>query len=96
MSRFFVGQRVRLIAAESFPQLMGTEARITKIDCVSFSVTRQVMEGGMIQLDIPSPISEINAVCAKPEWLQPILPEGAAPSELTFRQLMCSLQEATA
>jgi len=35
-------------------------------------------------------------LCVKPEWLEPILPEGAAPSEYTFQQLMDNLQEVMA
>ncbi|ARZ74062.1 hypothetical protein CCR98_07720 [Stenotrophomonas sp. WZN-1] len=88
MSKFFVGQRVRIKLSGEFPHLAGTEARI--------------IGDGIVGSD---PVWEISAA-GEDDWyvekyqapfvLDPILPEGSAPSEFTFQQLMDNLQEVMA
>jgi hypothetical protein len=96
MSKFFVGQRVRIIGAGSFPQIIGCECRITKLDQVSLRIYDGGTDKGMVQVDMPPPGYPWMHLCVKPEWLEPILPEGSAPSEYTFQQLMDNLQEVMA
>jgi hypothetical protein len=87
MSKFFVGQRVRVIDCED-PCIEGEEARI---------IGESIYEG-VDCWDVEA-IGRNDLYCEKWEadWiLEPILPEGSAPSEFTFQQLMDSLQEVMA
>lgn len=96
MSKFFVGQRVRIVGSGSFPQVIGSECRITALDQESLGISDGVINKGMVQVDIPPPGYPGMHLCVKPAWLEPILPEGSAPSEFTFQQLMDNLQEVMA
>lgn len=96
MSKFFVGQRVRIVGAGSFPQVIGSECRITALDQKSLRISDGGIDKGMVQVDIPPPGYPWMRLCVKPAWLEPILPEGSAPSEFTFQQLMDNLQEVMA
>lgn len=96
MSKFFLGQRVRVVGAESFPEVIGAETRILAMEQSAYSVTKNVVRHGLIRVDLRIEAYPDQFVCVMPEWIEPILPEGAAPSEFTFHQLMDSLQGAKA
>jgi hypothetical protein len=102
MAKFFVGQRVRILRSENWPELAGSEGRVV---------------GFISEADIGDPRCEVRVApdewgserCpmrlgrngarrfAPPSSnLEPILPEGSAPSGFTFQQLMDSLQEVSA
>lgn len=93
MSKFFVGQRVRIVGAGSSKFLIGEETRINEI-----SVRAYCAEAG--EQYIGHRTEAVNAsgrlFVARESWLEPILPEGSAPSEYTFQQLMDNLQEVMA
>ncbi|MHC1670468.1 hypothetical protein ACODUO_15010 [Stenotrophomonas maltophilia] len=100
MSKFFVGQRVRILWSLGWPEISGYEGVIV-------SEARDSGIHGRSQWKVaPKQWGE----CVAPRegdaggWifapgedqLQPILPEGSAPSEYTFHQLMDSLREVVA
>lgn len=87
MSKFFVGQRVRVIDAED-QRAIGAEAMI---------IGESVREG-RDSWNIEA-LGEDHWYCEKciaDQVLTPTLPEGSAPSEYTFQQLMDNLQEVMA
>lgn len=96
MSKFFVGQRVRIIAAESFPEFIGVETRIVALGQSAYSIKKKVLRNGLLGVDLRLDKYPNRFVCVMPEWVEPILPEGAAPSEFNFQQLMDNLQEVMA
>ncbi|WP_426355648.1 hypothetical protein ACN9MD_09645 [Stenotrophomonas maltophilia] len=96
MSKFFVGQRVRIVCAESFPEMIGSETHITALDQSGYSILKQVWREGLLRIDLQVDKYPGVHVCVLPEWVEPILPEGSAPSEYTFQQLMNNLQEVMA
>lgn len=83
MAKFFVGQMVKLVKAFD-PKKVGKEGRILDIFC-----ERQSTVAGW----------PVNCVCdwTEPGYadhtdrLEPILPEGAQPSEFSFTELMDNL-----
>lgn len=82
-----MGQRVRVIDAED-PRAIGAEARI-----IGESIRK-----GRDSWDVEA-LGEDDWYCEKciaDQTLTPILPEGSAPSEFTFQQLMDNLQEVMA
>lgn len=85
MSRFFVGQRVRVKWCMALPELGGRETRITGPMIEFFNAfTGRESEGYPVEL-------HPNFYPA-PHQLEPILPEGAAPSEFTtLADLLSSL-----
>lgn len=98
MSKFFVGQRVRVVWVEDPTKsgFIGREGHISEI--------RKGLPGAgwdPIGLDFCPIVHEIQGdswcvVGFGPDQLEPILPEGSAPSVYTFQQLMDELQEAVA
>ncbi|HGM5043054.1 TPA: hypothetical protein ACKPZV_000210 [Stenotrophomonas maltophilia] len=89
MSKFFVGQRVRIVDCQ-VPGAMchiGKEGRIVA-EC-------EVYEGNW-DVDVALCEDDGTRMSWAEEHLIPILPEGSAPSEFTFQQLMDSLQEVMA
>lgn len=98
MSKFFVGQRVRIIWSLAWPELAGQEGRIIGAD-VSDAVTNrsewQVAPDSWGS-DLCPYACPAGRFAPSSGQLEPILPEGAAPSEYTFHRLMDSLQEVSA
>jgi hypothetical protein len=81
MSKFYVGQRVRLVASEGGnPHLVGAETRVTSL-----------RDAGGYYLGLIHPESG-NPYWAAAHQLEPILLSGAAPSEYTFHELMDKLR----
>lgn len=84
MSKFFVGQRVRVVSSTRLPQFVGAETRIEGIDDHHRSPYILALRNGFRRVRS----SALN--------IEPILPEGSAPSEFTFQQLLDNLQEVMA
>lgn len=78
MSRFFVGQRVRLKWSHTFPQYVGREGRIVKIGMFwqrhAFELEGRVVEffGHVMDFD--------HEFAPEASQLEPILPEGHQPT----------------
>ena len=83
MSRFFVGQRVRVVKA-FFPENVGRETGITEI----FDECESQEPGWPVNCCLAGK-SRGNA--NHTDRLEPILPEGAQPSEFSFAELMDNL-----
>lgn len=100
MAKFFVGQRVRILHSENWPELAGKEGVVVGLNPdVSFDPRCEVEVNPICWGGRRAPYRGrfgANVFSPKREWLEPILPEGSTPSEFTFQQLMDSLQEATA
>lgn len=92
MSKFFVGQRVRIIRAERFPHLLGAEARVTKIGVLAMMKDGVLIEG-CVKLDIPAPGFPGQFVAPPPDWIEPILPEGHRAGEEGKCELLDELLE---
>ena len=97
MSKFFVGQRVRIVGADTAIECIGREARVIGVLHVAHNRKIGFWEGLPVEVD---GIGHFNSrgwpYVLRPDYLEPILPEGSAPSEFTFQQLMDSLQEVSA
>lgn len=97
MSKFFVGQRVRIVRAKTAIECIGREGRIIGPLCVARNRKCGIWEGFPTEVDGIGHIDpEGMSYVFRPEYLEPILPEGSAPSEFTFQQLMDNLQEVMA
>lgn len=101
MSKFFVGQRVRIVRA-THPQNNGLTGVISHIGPWEYL---DILPSGRAlgsdhadcYLKLDRPRHDGNTGGANSFWqIEPILPEGSAPSEFTFQQLMDSLQEVMA
>lgn len=88
MSKFFVGQMVRLVKAYH-PENQGLEGRIVAM----FDERESCIPGWPINCVVDAGAS---GDADHTDRLEPILPEGSAPSEYTFQQLMDNLQEVMA
>ncbi|HED4877367.1 TPA: hypothetical protein R4K21_003186 [Stenotrophomonas maltophilia] len=97
MAKFFVGQRVRKVFTPNpkAPVKVGSEGVVSEI---GFRPKGSPLKGGGV-------LSEDNDLWVRygskvysevSKYIEPILPEGSAPSEFTFQQLMESLQEVSA
>ncbi len=100
MSKLFVGQRVRILRSNGWPEIGGSEGII-----ISKSSNKGIL--GDSQWDVapdqwgshvaPYPgIGGAEIFGPNESQLEPILPEGSSPSVYTFHQLMDSLQGAKA
>lgn len=87
MSKFFVGQRVRLVKTYH-PENQGLEGRIVAM----FDERDSSVPGWPINCVVDARSSGADHT----DRLEPILPEGSAPGEFTFQQLMENLQEVMA
>lgn len=100
MAKFFVGQRVKLVRTidlVSRARNYGLEGRV--VDFEEFPKGTLMRDGRPLRLDCDITVlwdGEAHPCSQHTLQLEPILPEGSAPSEFTFQQLMESLQEATA
>lgn len=97
MSKFFVGQRVRIVGADTSMECIGREARVIGVLRVARNRKTGSWEGLPVEVDgIGHFNSSGGPYVFRPEYLEPIPPEGSAPSEFTFQQLMDNLQEVMA
>lgn len=78
MSRFFLGQRVRIVSTDRprGSSVVDCEGHVNELDCVD-----DEGRGGQVGVTVDGDPDW----CFWPHELEPILPEGAAPSE--FRTL---------
>lgn len=96
MSKFFVGQRVRVVRTLNPILTPGLEATIIAVGKFNGAYPGGEIVPGECKLDIWSIRAPQGDWVASFDQLEPILPEGAAPSEFTFQQLMDNLQEVMA
>lgn len=92
MTKFFVGQRVRCVYSASGAIPIGTEGHIHKIE------ETQMDNGGIAECLVvypgfPSWFWDAGSWGCRFGWIEPILPEGSAPSQYSFSDLMDSLRE---
>lgn len=80
MSRFFVGQRVRIVACDYPPYegLIGSEAIVDELDAVN-----KLDVGGHIGITIPG---DPRSFCFWPWELEPILPDGHRACDEDFKR----------
>lgn len=98
MAKFFVGQRVRILFAHTWPELAGQEGRI-----VGKSTTKgfrgesewQVAPDCWGTWEAPTPVikTDVNGNLHRVRWfapnssqLEPILPEGHKPCDESFKE----------
>lgn len=93
MANFFVGQLVRVVGFNSFPELVGRECMVTEIDAKTFDFKRGVIAEGVIGTDIECPDTSKKWTSFYPEHLEPILYDGAQPIEESFEEMMGKLRE---
>lgn len=97
MSRFYVGQRVRILWSKAWPELSGQQGMVVGTDpgnCLSERSEYRVAPDSWGS-DYAPCIAQDGAVRFAPggDQLEPILPEGAAPSEFeTLADLLESLE----
>lgn len=91
MVSLFVGVQVRIINSDSYPEVIGCECRIVEMDVLSIRGKDGVVEKGMVMVNLSVPRNPHGNLCVRPEYLEPILPEGAQPSEFSFTELMDNL-----
>ncbi|MCU1053275.1 hypothetical protein JAK47_01780 [Stenotrophomonas maltophilia] len=96
MSKFFVGQRVRVVKPLNPRLTPGLEATIIAIGQFDGKYPGGEIRPGECKLDIWRIKAPSGDWVATFDQLEPILPEGSAPSEFTFQQLMDNLQEVMA
>lgn len=92
MSRFFVGQRVRIIRVERYEHLLGAEARVTALGVISMTLDGSLIDG-CVKLDIPAPGFPGRFVAPPPDCLEPILPDGHRAGEEGKCELLDELLE---
>lgn len=91
MSKFFVGQRVKVVSTENGAEnVIGSEGVVNEIGCEwCSSLSPVIYSDDGVGVTING-----NSTWAFHPWqLEPILPEGSAPSEYSFSELMDSLRE---
>ena len=105
MKRLFVGCRVRILWSHCWPELAGTEGRIIAKGDGTSATYGEVPRDWWVHPDAwpastPSPRSSVSgkihrgfAPCS--DQLEPILPDGATASTMSFQSLMESLQNET-
>lgn len=84
MAKFFSGQRVRIVCAES--NCNGRECRIREVSVVGWMDDETSFIG--CSVDLPSARIESDWCVFENHELEPILAEGAQPSEFSFTELM--------
>lgn len=87
MSRFFVGQRVRIIRVERYQHLLGAEARVTKLDVIAMRFDGSLIDGYVL-LDIQAPDMPGQFVATSPDFLEPILPDGHRAGDYSLSELL--------
>ncbi len=100
MSKFFVGQRVRILRSNGWPEIAGSEGVIVS-RCPDKGIHGD-SQWWVAPDQWGSHVAPYLSICGahnfgpNEDQLEPMLPEGAAPSVYTFQQLMDSLQGAKA
>lgn len=89
MAKFFIGQRVRIVSCNEYDyadamSLVGQEAIVNNLD---------VENERLVFGNIGVTVNGEEGWCFLPQELEPILPEGFAPSEFSFHELMDNLKE---
>ncbi len=100
MSKFFVGQRVRILWSMGWPELKGSEGSIVS-RCPDGGIrgnSQWWVAPNQWGSHVAPHLGTGGGIKFGPNesQLEPILPEGSAPSVYTFQQLMDSLQGAKA
>lgn len=82
MSKFYVGQRVRIVRCLLFPQFLGKETIVTELG------PWETVQGNIatIRVDIPGPFGK--GLVAQDDQVEPLTPSGHAPAELTVHELL--------
>lgn len=93
VSKFFVGQRVRVDCPIS--DAHGQETTVRALD-VRGRWDGQNYRGVQVNIEKKKHRSVFPYFVFEYHEIKPILPEGSAPSEYTFQQLMDNLQEVMA
>lgn len=91
MSKFFVGQRVRIVRTYNYPQMRGVEARIMGFYRDAWD-GRKHYDG--LELSVRTPHGA--PYVALPDELEPILPEGHRAGDYSFHELMDRCREGVA
>lgn len=91
MSKFFVGQRVRLVRATR-PENVGLEGRINRFEFTPRGTICRTGKPATIDCDCVVDYDTAGDCCDHTSRLEPIIPEGAAPSELSYTELMDRLK----
>ena len=96
MRTAFIGQRVRIVASDTLPAFVGKEATVLALPSVWEGKEGTIVEGKR-WLGVPVCVDGIGETCLignarftivpRLSYLEPILPEGAAPSEYTAEEL---------
>lgn len=93
MSKFFVGQLVRVVGATSFPELIGEECLVTAVDVES----QENLTGRKVFVVIRTDLKPTRGLAEwadfYPEHLEPILYDGAQPIAESFEEMMGKLRE---
>ena len=77
MSRFFVGQRVRLGRTANCPELVGGEYRIVRLNVPAWAEGLGDYIGHALNGTTPWG----RQLKVPPDWLEPIIPEGMQPAK---------------
>lgn len=93
MANFFVGQLVRVVGYNSFPELVGSQCSITGIDIETFDIKNGKSARGFIGTDIPCPDKSRKWTAFYAAHLEPILYDGAQPIAESFEEMMGKLRE---
>lgn len=88
MAKFFVGQRVRVVGAEIFTEVIGTSTTVTAVGVSAWNTARKCVESGMIQVSLRCPTEPDKRLAFRDYFLEPVLPEGAQPLGYSFEQMM--------
>lgn len=86
MTKFFVGQRVRIVRAPALPAFVGTETRITGL---AFGEYEYRGYEWLVRIE-----GDTYGACS--HNLEPILPSGHAPAEMDVHELLPFLKEGVA
>lgn len=99
MKRLFVGQRVRILYSRGWSELAGQEGRIVGESVISVGPGAG-NPGWLVAPDSwGTPVAPNEGehggkrFCARSDQLEPILPEGHKPAELTMEELLPFLKE---
>lgn len=101
MPKFFVGQRVRILFSNNWPELAGQEGRVTRCNVSSALLGGGVAEGACnVAPDswgghyAPRPALNGISIRFAPEahQIEPILPEGHKAGEFSYEELLEHLE----
>lgn len=92
MSKFFVGQRVRLVKSESGTVPIGTQGEVVAIGPRAAEIG--MGDCSVVLFGVPCPYADSWVVSFY--QLEPILPDGAQPGTLSYQELMDECREGVA